>query len=110
MTQNETELMTITSTNRTSNASTVSMKAAALNASTSLANAKQISSVQEDRTQSDQMEKIDGRFKIVLLQYGNWQIHNTLASLACLTTTASNALNISEKLQGLIDKLLLQNV
>uniref|UniRef100_A0A1I8P1V8 ZZ-type domain-containing protein n=1 Tax=Stomoxys calcitrans TaxID=35570 RepID=A0A1I8P1V8_STOCA len=87
VTQNDTELVTI-ATNRTSNASTVSVKASAGNA-VSAAQKK----VFEEKSKSD----------------NNSQKIEVDASLACLTTTASTALNVSGKLQTIIDKLLNQN-
>ncbi|XP_023306701.2 dystrobrevin beta isoform X1 [Lucilia cuprina] len=82
---NDTELVTI-ATNRTSNASTVSVKAAA---ATAVANLNHSQSPNK-KIQSSNIQKID-------------------SSLSCLTTTASTALNVSGKLQIIIDKLLHQN-
>ncbi|XP_058983689.1 dystrophin-1-like isoform X1 [Musca domestica] len=89
ITQNDTELVTI-ATNRSSNASTISVKTS---------HAKPIS-----------IEKP----VIVAKDKANIQIKQSPksdvdASIACLTTTASTAVNVSEKLQNIIDKLLHQN-
>ncbi|XP_075156849.1 discontinuous actin hexagon [Haematobia irritans] len=85
VTQNDTELVTI-ATNRTSNASTVSLKTLPKSHQTSK------EAVIRDKTINDTKQKSD-----------------VGESLACLTTTASTALNVSGKLQSLIDRLLNQN-
>ncbi|KAM7348870.1 discontinuous actin hexagon [Cochliomyia hominivorax] len=84
---NDTELITI-ATHRNSNASTISIKAAAASAVT---NSMQTQIPLGDKhLKSSNLQKID-------------------SSLSCLTTTATNALNVSGKLQMIIDKLLYQN-
>lgn len=106
MTQNDTELVTIATNNRTSNASTVSVKASATKAIT---NSLERSSEQPSLQNRSQKEDVDGKgsgknfLTFPLNSYAN------LASLACLSTTASTAINVSGKLQGIIDKLSSQN-
>lgn len=106
MTQNDTELVTIATNNRTSNASTVSVKVSATKA---ISNSLERSSEQPSLQNRSQKEDVDGKgsgknfLTFPLISYAN------LASLACLSTTASTAINVSGKLQGIIDKLSSQN-